>query len=703
MLSPDIPLFWWLLMRGFSSHQKRRKLKMDPKIITYQDLWVYYSDKVTERLGNKATGLLKVTKSHIALIHHYCGKDWGSAVGTELLSADEFGLFLRSLEKKVGAATIASVKSKLGRVRESYLGLSLKQNLADGSFGACVGYLVKNVAKTITEVAAAAGMPTVTLSKWILGETQPQADNLGRVAALEQYFSLPKGTLRNKLGTVVFGEKTTRLLNRKDFGHSDLSRKLKALPYAYKFPGWPEQAKLEFEELYRFYTDQILSGANAGLNRNVDQTWRIKYGKCNSRNRIQQTLERFYGFLVLPKDAADPALRGLDVKPERLSIALVTNPKLIDAYIRFLAARHEGVVTTGSEQVLKNARAFISSPFGYLRQRPDIGRRYCDLSAAGELIPVDQTSSWPERWETLCNQNHHQVQMMLKSTQFKPFKDVLEPTRVITDSSDIPGEIKKIIHAARAHAEQSGLHSWEQARRYRDFMIVLFHFLFELRCEHYSHLELGRHLFKRDGRWVIKLYAQDFKVPKSISNAEYILDLPADVSRFVETYVEKYRPELMHPESKYFFLASCNCNADHRSGIGLNDRYISKNFRDSMILFSSSSTGFSSHSVRKVVSTAFGCLELRKQDALRGAAGLAGHSVGVSKKHYMVWNSMQESFYLLVRHYQATGILETPAEILAQLAEDDELKRLRDQVKRLMEVNTLLMSGAALPSMKKVS
>jgi|GEM_PF-5494729 len=650
--------------------------------ITYQYLMDFYSLRLQERLKEKAPATIKVIKSYLGLIHDFTGKTWESAVEQEFLSEQEFERFLSNLAKTHGASTIASVKSKLGKVREVYLQLSLEQNLPDGSFSAVVGHLVKNSGKSISQVARDTGIKIITLDRWILGKHLPEAGHLNAVAELEKYFGLPADTLLNKLGSVVFGQRTLLEKQKSKLSHSDLSRRLKDSPYRYKLPGWGDELKREFDEIYHFYTDPIPSGPNTGLHRTKDQRWKIKHDKCSTRRHVKTMLETFFGALTQPCRANGAS--GLGIPKELMSLVLITNPELLEAFMRFQQVRI-GKITTGSEQLLKRALALLTPVYGFLRQRHDLASRYGILGPSGGLIFPLQHLSGPrlkDEWEQTCNDNYNKILHLLNSTDFAPYRDTKEPIRKILDSGDIAGELKSFISELKGNADASGIKPWEQARRQRDFLLVLFHFLFEFRSEHYSYLEIGRHLIKRNGLWAMKIYPEEFKSSGVFTESEFCLDLPSDVSRWINIYIDKYRPHLHKSESSYLFLASRNCNQERRTSDFLPPKSISKIFRKNTIWFSSSETGFSSQAARKLVSTMIH--KKKVQDAANEAASaMAGHTTGVSQKYYQCHNAMQASFLLVVSIFQAAGIFEASPDTQRAASPGLTITKLQADVQRL--------------------
>ena len=629
--------------------------------ITYQYLWKFYSDELTAKANEKAHAQLKVIKSYLGLIHKYTGKDWNSDVGPELLSSTEFGNFLVSLKKDFGASTISSVKSKLGKVREAYAQLSMEQNLANNSFAGCLELLVNKSGKTISQVAREIGMPILTLDRWLLGKHLPEARNLPTVANIERYFKLPENSLRKKLGFIVFGERTKLEREKADLSNSNLIRALSKSHYSYLSEDWDDTLKQEFEDMFQYYTDQHLTGVNSGLHRTKKQRWRNKNGKCNSKVQVQKLFENFFGALIGSKDNADSLAVGVGLPADQMHLALITNPKLLEAFFQF-QQRRMGTLTTGAEQLIKRAIALLQPTYGYIRQRADLGLHYAILNEDGTLdFPFLDRSGpeWKKQWEAICEENYHDVLRLLESTEFACFRDTLEPIRSIVDSGDIIGELQRLLKLIRMDAESPGVKAWEQARRQRDFLIVLFHFLFEFRSEHYGMLEIGKHLIKRNGLWAMKVYPEEFKSSGVFTEKEFVLELPADVSRWIGIYLEKYRPQLLSPDSKYFFLASKNCNQDRRSTVYLPGKAISKIFKRNTIWFSSSETGFASHACRKLISTVIFKHKIQ-DEAAKATAAMGGHTVEVSRKHYLCSSEMQVSFMLVITIFQAAGILEPP-------------------------------------------
>ena len=571
------------------------------KTITYKHLWDYFRHR-NKQLGSQNE---KVYLSNLKKFAEFFGKTLESPVEDELYARDKTDLFFGWAEGVYSADTIPALKTKLNRLREAYLLLSIEQNVTDTSFGATLEYLISRSGLSVPKFAEEIGLPFVTVYRWINGTAAPNAGHLVEVEKIERRFGLPVGTLRQKLGKIVFGQKQVMdsIASQTTYG-KDIAR-LKKLPYALSFDLWPERLRADFEEMKSFYTTKVLPGNLQWFKRRYDQRWREDETGCDAADRVRQLYERFFGFLTLSTNSANPELSGLGVPVDRLSLTLLINPELLLEYMRFREVRH-GKVTTGTDDVFKTARAFIVVKFGYLRQRDDLGRKYSELRPDGQLHPMladEDPRAWKIRWTEICDESLDRIDTLRQSTEFVPFRDIKEPLRPILNSGDIYGEIKNIFRTMKTDADMKGVTPGERAVRFRDYLLVVFHYLLVLRCEHYSQMTLGRHLVQTaPDQWVLNVYRNELKRPEILDDEVLKIELPGDVSRWITEYVTKHRP-VLRGCGDYFFLPSKNSNAHSREEGWLTPDSVSRIFRQNMARYSPCPTGFGSHGVRKIVSS----------------------------------------------------------------------------------------------------
>ncbi len=401
--------------------------------------------------------------------------------------------------------------------------------------------------------------------------------------------------------------------------------------------------------------------------------------------------------MTAPKDHAEPKQRGLGLPLELLSITVMINPVVFDLYAQFQATRKDGAYTTGLKDILKNGKALMRERYGYLRQRPDLGKELLlfgpDGTTSPACAPGTSDADWKSQWSKMADELFDQLDERFQSTEFTPYRDTFEPITAILESPNALGEIKTALQLMRTDAECKGQPKFEKAKRYRDFLSALFLFLFELRMKHYSELQLEKHLIQRDGKWFMKVLRNELKCPEVLADPFVLLELPEDVAGYVETYLKEHRPLLVGADQcSYFFLASRCSNSQRKGFYYLEPESISKAFSKNMFHYTASESGFGGHAVRKIVSSV---LNMKNDyDDTAVSSGLAMNSGKVNKKHYTA-NYVQSCYSYHIHKLQEAGVLKMPAGLSRKvLVDESTLERqdfkIREQQARILNLEAQL-------------
>lgn len=647
-----------------------------------------------ERKLSPATA--KVYRSNVKALLEDAGKSFHSPIGPELTDPTALGLYLDKAAKRYGEKNLYAIKNKILAFRDFIIKKSFDSKVPDGSFPAALSFLVKEHQISVNQLAAELEIPVCTLNRWVKGECLPDYDHLAAISEIEKYFKLPEGVLLLRLGPCVFGQKMALLGNKKRTSTGKKIVELMEKPYCFQFKNWPQKLKDDVELIRKIYSSS--QSHVEGVVKTADQFWKInKVGKQPTYDRMIDAYERIFGFMLLP-NSSDPMLRGLGLKVEDLSITALFNAPVYSAFMNFYAYRQSIVDENGNrelryshelEQDLKRAQSFLNTNHGIIPQLSYLAYDAFVLTPAGEVQKVfsPDDPQIKNKWQLYCASALQALSVIRNGTRFTQTRDPKEALGPMIDALDVFDEVRKYVKSIEAQTIAPGQPAFRRAVLYRDFLVSLFHIIFVFRSDHFSVLKLNRHLKKGpNGFWRLYLYEKDFKVGRTDSTEYSILDLPADVSRFIDIYLKEHRPLLLNPESDYFFLPSKNSKHGDEDTDYLLPRSISRIVSHSTLIYSSSESGFGSHGMRNLTSTA--CYQ-EAWDAYAQGAGVLGHSVETNKKHY-TFKALVTRLRGHILILQRKGVLETPKEILeARAKEKDQLQDMKaenEKLKKMLEM-----------------
>ena len=643
---------------------------------------------------NFSPGTLKVHKSTIKSVMLDANKTFDSAIGPELIDPAVLNLYFEKAEKRYGAKSFYAIKNKILAFRDYYIKTTFDAQVSDGSFSAALQFLIKQEKISVSELAQKLEIPGATFNRWVLGECTPDYNNLSLVPEIENYFKLPTGSLTMRLGPCVFGQKQEIIKNKKQTEYGKKMGELNQKPYRFKYELWPLEIKKDIEFIRKIYSSDK-STVDSVVKASAQRWQKSKSGVQNSYERLKVTYERIFGFMLLPKEEEDPQLRGLGLSVNELTITVLFDPIIVSAFMDFYAIRQgvkneDGILeekySNELKQDLKSAKALLNPAQGFIPQMPHLASQCFEIDFAGNIKKVfsPDDPQLKEKWSQYCLKSYQGICRLFTGTRFVQTRNPQEALGEMVNSQNIFADIKTYIKKMEMASMAPGIPAFRKAVLYRDFLVNLFHIIFALRSDHYSFMKIGRHFQKdKNGNWRLFLYKKDFKIGDNDSTEYSILDLPSDVSRYIETYIKIHRPILRNPETDFFFLPSKNSNHKHDHGDYLEPRSISRLVNQGTLIFSNSETGFGSHGCRNLTGSA--CFQ-KELAAYELGAGVLGHSVETNKRHY-VFNVQVNKLRALISILQKEGVLETPKEILvAQKKERDEIQEMKEENKNLKEM-----------------
>jgi transcriptional regulator with XRE-family HTH domain len=410
--------------------------------LTYRALLEFHGTNYKEDLQQRGKAESAANNHETALNKWVEYATWlndGSDSGAPRLSAslddpvgDEFGVdfesrrdeHLRHMEALgLAPSTIDSRKHNLGALQKSWQKLLGANELPD-SFSESLKFLLKRHDVSQQQVVKWCGLSKATVSRWLDESRRPSHGALKHVATIERKFQLQSGTLVFKLPSKLRGNGTRHGETR-----NTPFRKHQALiskkPYKLRYDSFTPEQQLEWQELCGFYTGS--DWAAQGLARH-EVGWRTRLDDdSNPTAEIKlRHIENYYGFLCLPSRSEDPKFRGvkfdpkekghagvpgldphltgLGMDPKAMSLALFTDPILINKMIKFTRGRSFGNShNTATRVFLSFCAQLTRDEKGFLCQFPEYGLR------------LEPQISTKEAWQERCRDAHTRINNIVRS------------------------------------------------------------------------------------------------------------------------------------------------------------------------------------------------------------------------------------------------------------------------------------------------
>ncbi|MBL6991351.1 MAG: helix-turn-helix transcriptional regulator [Bacteriovoracaceae bacterium] len=648
----------------------------------------YVSSELSEE---KRDALSPVFSSILNQYLDYQGLSQSSPVGEELYDVEKLGLYFESLEDRYSKATIPGIRSKLKKIREFAIKLSYNHDIIKLQFGEALNHILKVKKVSGRKLAESLEVRPQTVTDWISGKFLPSYKHVGLVDKIEAIFEVPKGVLKSKLGKVTHGEKVKLFDARERTVHGQKNQELSQKGYKLPYNKFPQKVQDDLDTMVAFFTSDFPQVIHPNFKRAKKQRWKIKAHKNESGKAkiVLKDVEQFFGFLVAPTDHKDPMQQGLGLPVEKLSLSLMMNIEFISKYVQFRMMRKDRL-TTGIKRILDQLKAFCRKRYGYIRQHTKLGQEYFTIQNGKYVYPYGGCNSeeWNDLWDKICESTFEYLEDTIESSNFTSDVDTFKPIENIVDT-DILSQIKDITGWIRHDASLKGVGAVKTAIKKRDSLLTLLIFLFELRIDHYAIMEFDKHLFERDGKFLFRIFREELKRPEILKSPYVTLTIPDDVAAEIIEYRDVHRRHLYGADtSKKVFLGSPTGRKTADSINGLQARSLSFAFKTLMTLYSSSTTGFGPHAVRKIITSVLD----RKRDLadFDQAAQLAMHTPTVSRESYAA-HQVESAFNHYVSRLQRAGVLEMPKGERRKI-EVDEIEY-NDLVLRNKELEQMLIEA----------
>lgn len=433
-----------------------------------------------------------------------------------------------------------------------------------------------------------------TFILWCTGKKHPSNSRISVVESVEKYLDLKTGVLTEAL---VRSTTHSHLRTAAPVQSSAASERFKQ---NLKKPYVVLSARLEAEllKLEKFKTEPILED---GLHRLTGAEWtRIEGTLLTSAQVNKNQLKSFFGYLCLPKDSADPELRGQGMSADELSFAHLTDKSFVESYItKFKKARAGGIYHGGSLRFLQSVCSLLHERGGYITQTPRL--------AAEIGLKVDAAE-----WKKRCAETHQRLRLVIKqienakaagSPEFGkgrdstfPIKNLLKLPRPLEPVTEM---VQRMLIDSRKLPETS----LERAILFRNALLVALLQANPLRARHYSIMEFDKHLVREpDSSWWIEFGKNEFKNRRFLKG-DYRVQVMPEIWQMIDEYRSCYRPRILGADvSNYVFvrIRKKDKNSPHRRMTAMN---LSYTVFEQTRLYLPESPGFRCHAVRHLVAS----------------------------------------------------------------------------------------------------
>lgn len=459
------------------------------------------------------------------------------------------------------------------------------------------------------------------LLDWCRERRLPSRKFMGIIGIIEYHLRVPPGTLCLPQYLQIGRHLRT--------GQSDSGNKSRAAiskPYFI----WTESLEQEFQGLFIHKTLAILP---EGEERSEDSQWTSSEGGgIPSANIVKSFMRSFQGFCALPEDSPDPYLRGVGIKLENLSLALLADKELVENYLEFMKLRsglrvrpiddstmadlpaHKisanglwefydkgGKYNQGTLQVLAYISSLLHPGTGYLYQHPEY---------AVKLGPRMTAETWEEqckRTQDRVNKIYKRILKMKEKGDSRHYEFGRDPKEIIQWILDLPRPLlilQEMIKAMFDDLLPESAPMKIRARQYRDLTLVALLCANPLRILMFSNLKFDENLMRQsDGSWWLKFSKRAFKNRRALES-DYLVRVAEELWPILDRYREEFHPVLVGSTgSKFVFVGGGRGRHAKKEGIPLHKNSLSNIIRKLTELYIPGAIGFGPHSFRHIIAT----------------------------------------------------------------------------------------------------
>lgn len=464
-------------------------------------------------------------------------------------------------------------------------------------------------------------MSYTTLRDWCREKRYPSKNSLTALQVVETHLGVPAGTLQ--LSKYRYGDHHHRA------GESDAGNKTRAAmskPYAV----WTTALEEEFQGLFIHKTEAILPD---GEERYYSGQWTASEGsEIPTADIVRNFLRSYMGFCSLPEDSPDVYLRGAGIKTEELSLALLADKELVEAYIKFMRLRSglrvrpvdESKATTlpahsisangrwefydkggkynqGSIQALIYISGLLRSGTGYLYQHPEFAEKLGSRMTA-------------ENWHKQCvatrsrvDRLHREILLMKKNNNRENYDFGRDPKERIEWILELDRPLLLLQEVLKEMLDDLLPENAPQllrARQYRDLLLFALLCANPLRVSMFTIMEFGKHLVRmNDGSWRLRFKRGAFKNRRSLKSA-YEVRVAKELWPMLERYKSEFHPLLAGTTgSQHVFIRGKHGGHGKRVGEPLSANSLNYIIIKLTELYLPGGVGFPPHAFRHIIAT----------------------------------------------------------------------------------------------------
>jgi hypothetical protein len=562
--------------------------------ITYEVLLRRGTEERTRELNGRPNARQQLYNTRWALNHFRksLNLEKTASVGRELITDLRFNLE-RAMAEIKGINSKKKFQTGINWWFEFYQRV-VKEPSIPKDFNEAFAFLIDRSCLSFSILAKLINVSIGCVSEWYRGKATPSSKVLAAVYRAESLFGLPTGTLVNKISpggiririhSSQLPEflKTNLALARKvrkhlpdDFCGMPMAKQIEVVKsiendvlrsddsftqrltelvrLPYRLTGWTDQVERELRALVQF---KMADRAPIGMRRNG--IWRLQ-----TKEKFQKDLLYFFGAICLPTTSKDIRQRGLGFPKEHLSLSLLTQPLLVDWYIRF---RYEvrNDYTRHAVCLLQTFKSLLRRETGWIRQNPQLASK---LPIKGQnnflrgLITRQQAG-----WDSVCDAAIKSYDGMIKELEqlIKVSRDPFYRILGILNLDNPMKAIEILVDGMKQDLPNSHTQLTFYHTAIRDCALVLLIGVTGLRRNTVAQLDYTGdhegHLYFQDGVYVLNIPRALFKNEDSPyfgprhAKRDYYMKLPDvhELNKILMEYLNISRPYLLskyHPNSK---------------------------------------------------------------------------------------------------------------------------------------------------------
>ena len=451
-------------------------------------------------------------------------------------SAEEFENLLKQMQEAQKAASIQTLRNlatEMRRWRDYYEILLLKSELPD-DFVQCLAVLCERNGISKNSLAKQVGIPSATIFGWTSWRRLPGRHSRKNILPkIERFFSLPPGTLRDRLTERPRDSRSYR----NSFSNGTYSKRLNIIQkqsLGYRMNQLPLQIETSVDALIAYRSSmEFLNGKEII---ELGPPWAEA-----SIQHIRKEIWNFFSFLVLPQEADTPYMQGMGIGCDELTFAMLVDPDKCRAFCEFLRKRCE----IGSDRKIAgyplSALHFLQLSLSLLHKERGFVRN-CPQHLGIELSAMNSEKRW-QKWcaerKELLKIHRSIINKQIVKTREQPN---IESITRLEDPLSVPDglldQMKRNIPATTSPITK--------ARHYRDIVLITLLRHAPVRRKNLFYARIGTNLVKREGVWILQFAPEELKNGRSRAGKNgYSRKLPTEAGFWIEEYLDKYRPKLL--------------------------------------------------------------------------------------------------------------------------------------------------------------